>query len=172
MKITIADLKTERHWRSSTGYTKEQFFKLLTHFEKTYLAIFGKTLPERQAEGPKESLIKSTEELLFFTLFSLKSGLTYDLLGLVIGLDGSNAKRNQDTGISVLKSMLCEQGYAPARSFDTVDEFNTYFHKYDTLIIDATEQPIQRPADQVQQKKLFWKEKKTYYQKHDNYEYQ
>lgn len=160
MKITIADLKTERHWRSSTGYTKDQFYKLLTIFEKTYLAIFGKTLPERQAEGPKESLITSTEDLLFFTLFSLKSGLTYDLLGLVIGLDGSNAKRNQDTGIRVLKSVLYENGYAPSRSFDTVDEFTAFFHKHNTLIIDATEQPIQRPADQVQQKKTILERKK------------
>lgn len=101
MKISINDLKNERQWRSSTGYDEKRFRKLLTLFEQTYLKSFGKTLPQRQAEGPKKSAITSTDDLLFFTLFSLKSGLTYDLLGLVTGMDGATAKRNQDTGITI-----------------------------------------------------------------------
>lgn len=160
MKISINDLKNERQWRSSTGYDENRFRKLLTLFEQTYLKLFGKTLPQRQAEGPKKSAIISTEDLLFFTLFSLKSGLTYDLLGLVTGMDGATAKRNQDSGITILKSMLSEHNFAPARSFDTVVEFEHYFRHYDTLIIDATEQPIQRPLDEHEQKNNFSGKKK------------
>ena len=40
------------------------------------------------------------------TLFNLKSGLTYDLLGLVSGMDASNAKRNQDAGLAILGKAL------------------------------------------------------------------
>lgn len=160
MKISINDLKNERQWRSSTGYDEKRFRKLLTLFEQTYLKIFGKTLPERQSAGPKKSAILSTDDLLFFTLFSLKSGLTYDLLGLVTGMDGATAKRNQDTGITILKSMLFDHNFAPVRSFDTVLEFENYFRKYDTLIIDATEQPIQRPGDEYDQKNNYSGKKK------------
>jgi len=94
MKILITDLTTERKWRSATGYDQKIFRKLLSIFEETHQKIFGKTVPEREAESPKESVIKTAEDLLLFTLFSLKCGLTYDLLGLVIGMDSSNAKRN------------------------------------------------------------------------------
>lgn len=152
MKISISDLKNERQWRSSTGYDQKRFCKLLALFDQAYLKLFGKTLPQRHADGPSKSSIASTQDLLFFTLFSLKSGLTYDLLGLVTGMDGATAKRNQDLDITVLKSMLSEQNIAPIRFFSSVDEFEKYFHQYDTLIIDATEQPIQRPLNEYDQK--------------------
>ena len=163
MKISISDLKNERQWRSSTGYDQKWFCKLLILFEQTYLKLFGKTRPQRQADGPGKSSIASTEDLLFFTLFSLKSGLTYDLPGLVTGMDGATDKRNQDLGITILKSTLSEQKFAPARSFSSVDEFEKCFHQYDTLIIDATQQPIQRPLDEYEQKANYSGKKKDTY---------
>ena len=152
MKLSTDDLKNERQWRSSTGYDQPRFSKLVPLFERTYLKLFGKSLPERQADGPKAAAITSAHDLLFFTLFSLKSGLTYDLLGLVSGMDGATAKRNQQTGITILQSMLFDNNYAPVRSFANLVEFEEYFRQHDTLIIDATEQPIQRPGDQDEQK--------------------
>jgi len=73
MKISINDLKNECQWRSATGYKAIQFKNLLSIFISTHFKIFGKTLPEKQADGPKESVIKTEEDLLFFTLSSLKS---------------------------------------------------------------------------------------------------
>ena len=95
MNISTTSLTTERRWCSATGYDEKRFRKLLSNFEDSYYEKFGKTLLERKADGPKESVIKSAEDLLLFTLFSLKSGLTYDLLGFVTGMDASNAKRNR-----------------------------------------------------------------------------
>ena len=66
----------------------------------------------------------SCEELLLFTLFSLKAGLTYDNLGFVSGMDGSNAKRNQDFGLSILREALEVAGVAPKREFDSLEEFH------------------------------------------------
>jgi len=86
--------------------------------------------------------------------------LTYDLLGLVTGMDGSNAQRNQQEGISLLQSALSEHGHAPVRHFETVAEFKDYFAKYDTIVIDATELTIQRPADYDEQKKNYSGKKK------------
>jgi hypothetical protein len=90
MKITIPDLKTERKWRSATGLNQECFYKLLPHFKQSYLATYGEALNARQVKNNLNYYcIKDEEELLLFTLFSLKSGLTYDLLGLVGGMDAS-----------------------------------------------------------------------------------
>lgn len=160
MKLSIKDLKTERQWRSATGYDKKRFDKLISLIEKAYLKKFCKTLPERKKDSPRTATINSIEELLLFTLFSLKADLTYDLLGLVTGMDASNAKRNQDEGINLLQSVLSEHNHAPARSFKTVAEFKAYFAQYDTLVIDATELAIQRPADYDEQKEYYSGKKK------------
>ena len=73
MNISTASLTTERKWRCATGYDEKRFRKLLLIFEDSYYERFGKTLVERKADSPKESVIKSAEYLLLFTLFSLKS---------------------------------------------------------------------------------------------------
>ena len=107
-----------------------------------------------------ESKVKTYEDLLFFTLFSLKSGLTYDLLGLVTGMDASNAKRNQQIGISLLKEALSSGGYAPKREFKDVEEFKEFFKDSDSIIIDGTEQRMQRPKDTEKQKDSYSGKKK------------
>lgn len=151
MNISINDLKTERQWRSATGYDKQRFTNLLNLFEREYLVTFGRTLAERRADSPKESVIETEEDLLLLTLLGLKSGLTSDLLGLMTGMDGSSAFRNRDTGLSILQSMLSVRGFTPVREFKSVEEFEEYFQEYETLLIDGEEQPIQRPLDEDSQ---------------------
>jgi hypothetical protein len=59
-------------------------------------------------------------------LFSLKAGLTYDLLGLVCGMDGSNVQRNQQLGVRVFEYALGTARCLPARSFANPEEFALY----------------------------------------------
>lgn len=160
MNISISDLKTERQWRSVTGCNEERFKNLLNLFEREHLRIFGKTLADRRADSPKESAVENEEDLLLLTLVGLKSGMTSDMLGFMVGMDGSSAFRNKDLGISILKSMLCERGFSPARTFESVEEFEKYFQEYDTLIIDGEEQPIQRPSEEDSQKDNYSGKKK------------
>lgn len=155
MKLDISDLTTERRWRSSTGLTKEKFEILLVFFQESYEKIYGKTIQERTSESPNNPTITSYANLLFFTLFSLKSGLTYDLLGFVSGIDGSNAKRNQTMGLEILKDALSKIGVLPKRNFESPQDFKTYFEKHKTLILDATEQRVQRPQDNEVQKEYY-----------------
>ena len=155
MRINISDLKTDRQWRSSTGYDEVRFRELLIIFGKAYEKLNGFSIEEVKSKSPMESRLNSYEELLFYTLFSLKSGLTYDLLGLVTGMDGSNAKRNQQLGISVLKEALLSGGYAPKREFKNVDDFKEFFKGTESIIIDGTEQRMQRPKDNEKQKDSF-----------------
>ena len=142
MRIKLIELTTDRKWSSSTGLDKNRFYILLEDFKTSYKILYGKTVSERNKECEiQEAIIKDEEELLF----SLKSGLTYDLLGLVVGLDASNAKRHQNTGLNALKLTLSSNNYSPKREFKDVEEFKSYFIGKSTLILDALEQRIQRP---------------------------
>src|SRR4030095_14945586 len=117
MKLKISDLKTERQWRAATGFDQARFEKLLVLFTASYLHLHGKSVAERQADIEVTPCLTSEEELLFFTLFSLKAGLTYDLLGLVCGMDAANAKRNQELGLKVLETALRDADCLPKREF-------------------------------------------------------
>jgi hypothetical protein len=166
MKIQVSDLRTERRWRAATGLSEEQFVKLLLGFKEAYRTLYHQSVKERQAVSRKKCTLPSEEELLLFTLFSLKSGLTYDLIGVVCGMEASNVKRNQALGLKVLLRAWEIAGHAPKRQFLTVKEFETYFSEVKELILDGTEQRIQRPTDRVTQKD-FYSGKKNPYDKID-----
>ena len=167
MKIQLSDLTTERKWRAATGFDQQRFEKLLKLFKEFYVKIYGKPIQERQVQTEIAYCLNSEKELLFFTLFSLKSGLTYDLLGLVCGMEASNAKRNQQTGVKVLQRIFQELDYAPKHKFMAINEFLEYFADTEELIIDATEQTIQRPADKKNQKQYYAGKKNAYGKSHD-----
>ncbi len=155
MKLNILDLKTERQWRAATGFDQARFEKLLVLFTASYLRLYGKSVAERQAEVEVTPSLASEAELLFFTLFSLKAGLTSDLLGLVCGMDASNAKRNQELGLRVLEPALATAGCLPKREFKNAAEFAEYLKNEKTLIFDGTEQRTQRPNDDGAQKENY-----------------
>jgi hypothetical protein len=155
MKLNILDLKTERQWRAATGFDQTRFEKLLVLFTASYLRLYGQSVADRQAEIEVPPSLTSEEELLFFTLFSLKAGLTYDLLGLVCGMDAANAKRNQELGLRVLEQTLATTGCLPKREFKDAAEFAEYLKNEETLIFDGTEQRRQRPSDDAAQKESY-----------------
>ena len=162
MKLQTSDLKTDRQWRAATGMDKIRFYKLLDGFKNSYREIHLDTLRDRLVESGVEYCIQTEEALLLYTLFSLKSGLTYDLLGIVAGMDASNAQRNQKAGVDVLKKTLMDKGCLPKRNFLDVKDFEDYFANDKELIMDATEQAMQRPIDPEVQKEHFSGKKKTY----------
>lgn len=155
MKLQISDLNTDREWSASTGCTKTQFEKLLVLFAQSYIELYGRPVAERQAEIEVTPSLSSEEELLFFTLFSLKVGLTYDVLGFVSGMDRSNAKRNQTLGLKVLEHALEAAQCLPRRKFKDAAEFAEYFKQEETLIFDGVEQRMQRPSDDTAQRDCY-----------------
>jgi hypothetical protein len=155
MKLKISDLNTDREWSASTGCTKTQFEKLLVLFAQSYIELYGRPVAERQAEIEVTPNLSSEEELLFFTLFSLKVGLTYDVLGFVSGMDRSNAKRNQTLGLKVLEHTLEAAQCLPRRKFKDAAEFGEYFKQEKTLIFDGVEQRMQRPSNDEAQRDCY-----------------
>jgi len=49
----------------------------------------------------------------------------------------------------------------PKRSFDTVEEFQEYFNGHKKLILDGTEQRVQRPKNKEKQKTMYSGKKKV-----------
>jgi len=160
MHLSISRLTTERKWRSATGLTQVRFRVLLGHFKQAYARLYDLQIGERDAFALHKAVVKTEEELLLFTLFSFKAGLTYDLLGFVSGMDTSNAKRYQERGIAVLHEALRASGHLPKRKFATVTEFEAYFFQQEVLFVDGTEQRTQRPQDYETQKAWYSGKKK------------
>lgn len=164
MKISTSELRTDRQWRAITGLDKKRFYKLLKDFERSYVETYFCPLKNRLADTDIDYCIKDEEDLLLFTLFGIKSGLINDALGFVTGMSGSNAHRNQKTGIEILAVTLRKLGHEPRREFTSVEDFIDYFSSLniDTLLIDATEQKIQRPSDKKIQKDYYSGKKKSH----------
>lgn len=152
MAISYEEIRTERQWKASTGLSKNQFFELVELFGKAYEEIFGESMPSRQENSTSSSTFKSYADLLFFGLFSFKSGLTYDLLGLSFGLSSSNVYQNQSLVLRVLETTLAKNGHMPKRMFHSEDEFKEYLQNEPSILIDVTEHRIQRPENQDEQK--------------------
>lgn len=152
MKISIQDLKTPRQWRSALGCDTHHFEQLLAVFRRAYAALHEVQLAERMVIHPAGTHMKDEEDLLFFTLFSCKSGLTYDVLGLVCGMDAATAKRRQDEGLAVLREALRLADCLPEREFQSPAELQRYFSKRRAVLLDATEFARQRPQEKEAQK--------------------
>ena len=151
----MTDLTTDRQWCAATGYTATQFDKLLSLFTQSYLKLYGQHVAQRQAELEITPTLTSERELLFFTLFSLKAGLTYDLLGFVSGMDASKAKRNQQLGRDVLQAALTTAQCLPRRKFKDATEFKEYVQNESTVIFDGLEQRMQRPHENEVQRDCY-----------------
>ena len=160
MNIKPANLRNERQWRAMTGNSEQQFTILLELFIEAYQEVYGKSLKERLAPTRRGHCIESESDLLLFTLMSFKIGVSYDVLGVMAGMDIANVKRNRDTGLRVLKHLLKQRGHAPKREILTLEDVADCFGKDETLLIDATEQPIQRPSNPEDQKTHYSGKKK------------
>lgn len=102
MKISAQDLKTPRQWRAAVGCDAHHFDELLSVLSQAYAALHYGQITDRMVIHPGGTCMKDEADLLFFTLFRCKSGLTYDVLSLVCGMDAATAKRRQDEGLAAL----------------------------------------------------------------------
>ena len=127
MKITVSDLKQNRQWRAMLGLSEKQFYILLKPFKEAYFNTYKEELAKRKVDVNINYCIKNEEELLLFTLLSLKVGLTYDALGIFCEMNASNAKRNQKIGLDILKITLKQLDHMPIRNILNKKSLMSYF---------------------------------------------
>jgi len=152
MAISYENIRDERQWRASTGLTEEQFIKLAESFKLTYEDLLGESILDRQTNSGTEARFTTYKDLLFFILYSIKSGLTYDLLGLSFNLNRGNAFRQQTTGIRILEMTLHNLDMLPKRFYESLEEFKEDLKGEDELLLDGLEQLRQRPVNHQDQK--------------------
>jgi hypothetical protein len=145
-----------RLWKSTTGLTKSQFDILCAKFQISYETYYKMTLMEGfEALNIKNPILSSYDACLFFVLFQLKNGLTFDTLGFIFNTDGSNAHRNFMRYLFVLEMTLDDVQMLPRRIYKTVEDLIEHLADEPELIFDGTEFPIERPSDNGKQKKAF-----------------
>lgn len=93
-------------------------------------------------------------------MYSLKSGLTYNLLALNFNVSRSVAFEQQAAGVRLLQMALQANGHLPRRQFESFEDLEKALNGYDEILIDGTEQIRQRPGDQEVQKEDYSGKKK------------
>lgn len=93
--MTYQGIKTDRQFKTATGYSMANFKVLLSDFENDYLEEYGEDyenyIKDNVTEPPK---LKTLEDCLFFTLFQMKNDMMWDSLAFVFGMSGTSAHDN------------------------------------------------------------------------------
>lgn len=145
----------DRQWKATTGLTSQQFYLLAQHLGESYEFMHGVSIRELANNIDVELKLTTYADCLFFILFQLKNGLSYDSLGLLIYSDSSNAQRCFEKYLHLLELTLERQGVMPRRNFTSPAEFEAFLKENRDIILDGSEQPTQRPAENEAQKQAY-----------------
>ena len=160
MALSYQDIRDERTWKATTGLTSTKFHELTKHFQRVYEEVLGESMQQRQDKAKDEATFTTYADLLFFLLYSIKTGSTYDVLAFNFGMDRANAFRNQSFGMRLLRMTLAQTGDLPKRVYASVDEFQQDMEAHESLLLDATEQRRQRPGNEQDQRQDYSGKKK------------
>jgi hypothetical protein len=156
MNNIFSNVKTDRQFCATTGYTKEQFYDLVYEFDQTEQQLFREPLINYQPQ----KVLSNVEERLFFTLYYLKVYPTFDVLGVCFGMDASTAEDHIQLLQFVLEKTLQRLKMLPVRSTQNEKEMKALLSTAEKLFIDATERRIQRPDNHAEQEDAYSGKKK------------
>jgi IS5 family transposase len=172
--------KRPQHFLRFAGLSVSQFDRLLTQMHTAYPAFNAKRLarPDRQRRVGGGSVFRlSLPDRTLLALVFLRLYLTNDLLGYLFGLDASNISRNLRTLLPLLEPQLPvpaqpRRHLAPKppagerrRKIGSLDELLKQYPDLREVIIDATEQPINRPQNKTKRKQRYSGKKKRHTRK-------
>ncbi|MFN7118739.1 MAG: hypothetical protein ACK4TA_18210, partial [Saprospiraceae bacterium] len=78
MSLHYKAIKEDRQWRATIGLSQVKFEQLVDLFKRSYEQLNGVSLEQGAYNLKKTLILKSYEEVVFYVLFQLKNGLTYD----------------------------------------------------------------------------------------------
>lgn len=165
MGIQIRD---ERHLRSLTGLSSDQFEQLLTTFTEVchqeHQAAYekGKAAGTRQRKsgGGAKGKLPTAHDKLLFVLYYYKTYPTFDVLGTQFEMARSKANTNLHKLSPLLHKSLVRLGLMPYREFKTPEELKAALDGVDQVIIDATERVYRRSQDEASQRDHYSGKKK------------
>ena len=150
-------LRSDRLMKALTGMTIAEFERLLPTFTAGLKKAQVKAKKERKRAigGGRRHTLKTPTDKLFFILFYLKCYPTFDLAGLLYGVDRSQAQRWVKTLLPVLETVLGWQAVLPPRRIGSLEEFLQRFPAVKDIFIDGTDRPVQRPQSAQAQRELY-----------------
>ncbi len=145
---------------SVVGISHKDFRRLLPKFSRwlrraersRYVA---ETARVRDLGGGRKAALATDEQKLFFILFYYKVYPTYRLAEYLFGLDHTNCERWKEFLEGVLNQTLGYELILPKRKIKCLNELITICPALKNSIVDATERPIRRPADRLNENKYF-----------------
>jgi hypothetical protein len=157
------EIRDDRQMRALTGVSTEKLAILESAFakalaeekERVYQEQLAKGKRQRKPGGGQKGKLPTAGEKLIFLLYYFKVYPTFDVLGAQFGLYRSKACENVHALYPVLGKALSDLGVLPHREFKTVEEFKTACQGIEKLLIDATERPHCRPADNAEQEDMY-----------------
>jgi IS5 family transposase len=172
--------KRPQHFLRFAGLTVAQFERLLGQMQTAYPKFNAQRLarPDRKRQvGGGSSFRLSLPDRTLLALVFLRLYLTNDLLGYLFGLDASNISRNLRTLLPLLEQQLPVPAQPrrhlaakpPAgqrrRKIGSLDELFKQYPDLREVIVDATEQPINRPQNKTKRKNRYSGKKKRHTRK-------
>ena len=150
-------LTTDRTMKALTGLTRSAFHALVPAFGQ---ALYDKALhrtPARQRlpGGGGPAKLKTAEAKLFFILMYVKCYPTFDVAGVLYGVHRSRAHLWTQDWLPVLEKTLGQKMVLPERQIHQVEAFFHRFPTAQTLFVDGSERPTQRPQDSTEQKSYY-----------------
>jgi hypothetical protein len=149
---------------SLTGLTQEEFERLLIPFSKAWHAYARcYTLEGKRRQRPvlrlrKNAALPTDEDKLLLILYYLKNNPLQEALAIQFGLTQPHVNSWLKRLRPVLKTALDLEKVLPLR---TVEGLNKVLGNVDTVLLDATERPIQRSGDTEVQREDYSGKKKT-----------
>ena len=154
-----------KQFLSITGITPQQFDFLSSKIRKEYKTteqkrLLSKNRKRKRDIGAGRKFDLSLKDRILMLLMYYRMYTTYDVLGMMFGLDKSNVMR----GIRYLEPAVKKcipipaKKYADAKKLTTIQEIEEMFPEFQ-VIIDATEQPIPRPKSKAK-KRSHWSGKR------------
>ena len=138
---------SDKQYKASTGFSKEEFMSLFLIFEKLYF-------PKKKhiCKGVPKPVLTNKREALFFILHYLKAYPTLVNMGIYFGFSESTVSIYIELLKPILKAALLQSTTPIARNFGSQEEFDKAFEGVEDIIIDGVELNIQRPQDYDEQK--------------------
>ena len=140
-------LRSNRLMKALTGLSVTEFEGLLPSFKAGLNKSPMKAKKERKRAigGGRRHTLPNASDKLFFILLYLKCYPTFDLAGLMYGVDRAQTQRWVKSLLPVLEEVLGWQVVLPRRKIGSLEEFIQHFPAVKDVFIDGTERPIQRP---------------------------
>lgn len=170
--ITYANLsQNAKAFQGLSGVTVAEFDRLYAAFEPAWVeaeaARLHRAERQRQVGGGRHYALELRTQLLM-VIFWLRLYLTTEAVGYFFGLHKSNVSRNGRRILQVLRQVSAsefEWPEPPGRGQGRSAEQALREHPDLFAIVDATEQPIQRPQDDETQRKHYSGKKKQHTRK-------